>query len=401
MSEKNLTAGRLALVNLGRKLWRFFGLGALTGVFAAVVFGGSIVDQQLAKGLTSLSNRLGADALVVPHGYERAAKAALLRGEPSTYYMSSEVFRRLENFPDVAAATPQFYLASLATECCSERVQIIGYDPRTDFLAKPWTAGQTDGLQIGEIAVGAQIVAAPGDLLFFFGVPHKVAAKMERSGMGLDTSVLMPLEGVYDLLDDVPGLAEKLDDSDDHISVVAIKAAPGVAPKDLVNRIMEAYAAEFNLDFVLPDAIVTETARQLAGWSKLTKGLAAGLWLTALLVLGLVFTVSARERRREFGVYRLLGASRGWLSRLILTEAFLTSLTGGVAGLILAAAVVFPFNALIFQNLGLPHLPSSAGQIILAALSALALAAAVGPLASLRALWALTRSDVQATLRED
>jgi hypothetical protein len=155
MTGRDLTTFRLAAINLLAKPWRTAGLAALVGVFAFALLAGSVIDRQLAKGLGGLSERLGADLLIVPYGYERSAKAALLRGEPGSFYMSAKVFERLRNFPGVAAATPQLFLASLATACCSERVQIIAYDQESDFLVKPWLEelGEADvvGIDDGEL----------------------------------------------------------------------------------------------------------------------------------------------------------------------------------------------------------------------------------------------------------
>ena len=401
MIEKPLTPLRLAGGNLLAKPWRSMGLAALVAVFSFSLFAGSVIDRQLTKGLTGLSERLGADLLIVPYGYERAAKAALLRGEPSTYYMSSRVLERLRSFPGVIRATPQFFLSSLSTSCCSERVQIIAYDQESDFLIKPWLDDLAPVVGKGEIVVGSKLNIKAGEQLFFFGQVHTVVAKMEPTGMGLDTSVFLPFEGVRELLPEVPGLLDKVANPDEIISSVALKIDDKLRVKDVANAIMRDQAIEFNLDMILPDAIVTETARRLSGFSLLADWLAGGLWLLALLVLALVFSVSTSERRKEFGVYRLLGATRGWLGRLLLTEAVLLASVGSLAGLALAATVVFPFNALIFGTVGLPSLPLGPGEIIARIVAAALLGALIAPLASLRAVWSLTRADVAANLRVD
>jgi putative ABC transport system permease protein len=340
--------------------------------------------------------------LIVPYGYERPAKAALLRGEPSTYYMGKDVYEKVRSFPGVSKATPQFFLASLATECCSERVQIIAYDQDSDFLVKPWLASKVSPkLTEGQIVAGSKLNIEVGGKLYFFGLIHEVVAKMEPTGMGLDTSVFLPLATVYKLIDNIDGLKEKLTEPSDYISAVAVKVEDGQTPKDIANGIMQAYAIECNLDLVMPDAIVTETAKELAGWSSTVGRASAVMWVMALLALGMVFSVSVGERRREFGIYRLIGAKRQWLSKLIFMEAVLVSLGGAVLGLLTASLIIFPFDTLIFQSLGLPNLPASPSAVAWAALSALILALVIAPLACLRSVLALTRSDVQSSLREE
>ncbi|MDR2444278.1 MAG: ABC transporter permease [Deltaproteobacteria bacterium] len=399
MSEKPLTILRLSLTNVLAKPWRNFGLAALVAVFSMVLFAGTVIDRQLSKGLESLSQRLGADLLIVPYGYERTAKAALLRGEPGTYYMSDEVYERLKNFPGVTMATPQFFLASLATSCCSERVQIIGIDQKSDFLMTPWLDSKVGDMGLTDIVTGSKLNIEIGGQLYFFGQIHTVVAKMEPTGMGLDTSVLLPIEGVRGLIGSNPELLEKLQNPKSLISAVALKIDRSLKVKDVANAIMKDAALEYNLDMVLPDAIVTETSRQLAGWSRLTAILAMGLWVLAFLVLILVFSITAGERKKEFGVYRLLGAKRSWLGRLILTEAFLVSLGGALIGLILASCAIFPFQALIFGSLGLPHLPLTPSEIAIRCLFTLVLALIVSPLAVLRTVLSITRREAGEILR--
>ena len=401
MAEKPLTIGRLAFRNLVAKPWRAMGLGILIAAFSFSLFAGSVIDRQLSKGLAGLSERLGADVLIVPYGYERQAKAALLRGEPSTYYMSAQVFDKLKGYPGVVAATPQFFLSSLSTSCCSERVQIIAYDQDTDFLIQPWLAEKAPAVGDGEIVIGSKLNVDPGDELYFFGKIHTVVAKMEPTGMGLDTSVFLPMAGVRALFPYVPGLAEKVGSLGGIISAVALKIADNLRPKDVANAIMRDHAIEYNLDLVFPDAIVTETARRLGGFSALSGWLAAALGVISLLVLALVFSVSAGERQKEFGVYRLLGATRSWLGKLLLAEGVFLGIAGSLAGLVLASLVVFPFNALIFGSVGLPSLPLGPWEIILRILISLVLGALIPPLASFRSVLALTKASAAANLRVD
>ncbi|MDR1309145.1 MAG: hypothetical protein LBL95_04520 [Deltaproteobacteria bacterium] len=400
MSEKGLAIAGLALANIRAKGARNLGLAALVAIFSALLFGGSVIDARLSQGLESLSARLGADVLIVPYGYERTAKAALLRGEPSTYHMPAEVLGRVRSFPGVAQASPQFFLASLATECCSERVQIIAYDQQSDFLVRPWISAKVPPtLGEGQIVAGSKLNVEVGGELFFFGLVHEVVAKMEPTGMGLDTSVFLPLESVYRLVGNIPALKEELPDPSGYISAVAVKVEPGLRPKDVANGIMREHAIDFNLDLVLPDAIVTETARELAGWASTVRRLSLAMWLVAFLALALVFSVAVGERRREFGIYRLIGATRSWLGRLILAEALFLSLAGGLAGILLASLAIFPFDVLIFSSLGLPNLPAGPGAVARAAAVSLALAMVMAPLACLRTVLSVTRSEVQPSLR--
>ena len=126
----------------------------------------------------------------------------------------------------------------------------------------------------------------------------------------------------------------------------------------------------------------------------------AVVWALALVILLLAYIMLVRERRREFAVLRLLGASRKKLCHLMLGETALCSLLGGLVGVALASLVVFPFARLIESRLGLPWLsPDTAGIVKLAILSVTATVFA-GMLGGSWAAWRLSRTDVGTTLRE-
>ncbi|MDR1921001.1 MAG: ABC transporter permease [Candidatus Adiutrix sp.] len=400
MPDANLALHRLALQNIRRKPYRNLGLAFLVGLFSAILFGGSVLNSQLSRGLESLSERLGADILIVPYGYERTAMAALLRGEPSTYYMPQEALDKIRDIPGVAAATPQIFLASLSSACCAEEVQIIGFDPESDFLIWPWMKNKIDQFKANEIVVGSKINAKVGDEIFFFGSLYRVAALMEATGLGLDTSVFMPLSALYELMRNNQQLARQFDVPERHISAVAVKVAADLPPKAVGQAIMQACAIEYNLDQVLSENIVNETSRRLHSLSSAVHWAAAGLWALAILVISLVFSVAVSERKHELSLYRLLGARRSWLAKLLLWETFLICAGGATAGLLLAACIVFPFNTLIFSSLNLPHLGLAGGLIAGQALLALAIAVVSGPLACVNTVLSITRSDVYGALRE-
>ncbi|MDR2825275.1 MAG: hypothetical protein LBV76_00595 [Deltaproteobacteria bacterium] len=401
MFEQGLTLRRLALQNVRRKPYRNLGLAVLVGIFSALLFGGSILNYQLGRGLESLSSRLGADILIVPYEYKHTATAALLRGEPSTFYMSEEVLDKIREIPGVITATPQFYLASLSSDCCDDLVQLIGFEPDSDFVIHPWIHNKIDNIKPGEVVVGSRISFDVGENVLFFGTSYRIAAKMDPTGMGLDVSIFLPLPSLYDLIKANPHLRQQFSNPpEQYISSVAIKVATGLLPRTVGNKILQTYSAKYRLDQILAENIVTGTALRLHNLSASVYWFAVGIWLLALLVISLVFSVTLSERKKELSIYRLIGAQRSWLGRLLLWEAFFICAGGALLGMLAAACVIFPFSTLIFNALDLPHLGIPGAKIAWYALLSLAIAGLSGPLASLNSVLSITRFDVYSTLRE-
>jgi putative ABC transport system permease protein len=400
MPEAAFTLRRLAWNNLARRPYRSASLAGMVALFAFTLFAGTILNENLGRGLNSLAERLGADLLVVPHGYDKEAQAALLRGEPSTFYMKAELLDKVRRLPGVLQASPQFFLASLDAACCSSKVQIIGYDPASDFLVRPWTRENRGALKSGQIVVGSRIITEVGGEVTLFGTAFTIAGKMEPTGMGFDTSVFMTLDDVYGLMRKA-GLAEgDPDEANRFISSIAIKTGPEYSPKDVGNELMRRHALDYQLDLVLTKNLVSDIAGRLKSVSSLTWTLAAVFWMLALVVMAIVFSSTLNERKRELSIFRILGASRSWLGRMILFEALFIGIGGALIGILAAALLMFPFSTLIFQAIGLPHLQLSWGMILAYALAVLFLAGAAGPLASIYSALSITRFDIYQTLRE-
>ena len=96
LQTKKLTVFELAKLNIKRKPFRTASLIILTAVLAFSLFAGSFLVKSLKGGMVSLSNRLGADIIVVPQGYDSKIESALLRGEPNSFYFDTEVVERVK-----------------------------------------------------------------------------------------------------------------------------------------------------------------------------------------------------------------------------------------------------------------------------------------------------------------
>ena len=92
MTVTNLSLFNIAKTNIKRQPVRTFFLGLLIFVLAFVLFSGTFLMKSLNDGLSSLSDRLGADIIVVPQGYDGKIEGALLRGEPNTFYFDIGAF---------------------------------------------------------------------------------------------------------------------------------------------------------------------------------------------------------------------------------------------------------------------------------------------------------------------
>ena len=85
---------------------------------------------------------------------------------------------------------------------------------------------------------------------------------------------------------------------------------------------------------------------------------------------------------------------------LMLREAFLISLGGGLVGIAMGALLVFSFSGLIEHAIGLPFLMPDLFAILLMAILTLLMVLIIGPVTSARSAWRLSHQDTGTILRE-
>jgi putative ABC transport system permease protein len=146
--------------------------------------------------------------------------------------------------------------------------------------------------------------------------------------------------------------------------------------------------------------MISDISGNLRGLSVYIYVLAGVLWVLAIGVLILVFTVTLGARRREFSIYRVLGAPKTKLTWLIFCEAALTSLWGTLAGMGLAALIFFPFSSYIRSLLALPFLQPSLVKLLAVAALSFIISFCIGPIASAYAAIRLGRSEIYTAMRE-
>lgn len=395
---------QLPVQNLLRRTGRTMALAALTALLAFSVFGGSIVVMSLRQGLNSLESRLGADIIVVPSSAQSKVsfQNMLLQGTTGAFYMDADNLTRVREVEGVEIAAPQVFLASLKADCCSVKIQVIGFDPETDFFVRPWI-GQSYSQELGELDVvtGCKVEANIGENIRIYDERCKVVGKLAPTGTGLDTAVYCGMDTMKILLKaaETKGVSHKVtsDPDDDVISAIYVKVKDGYDISE-VNSKIQGHTRKCSA--VRTKSMLTDVSDSLAGISKTVTVLIAAIWALALVILLIAFAMIAGERKREFAVLRLLGSSRAMLIGLVLKESALCSLAGGVLGVLLASLIVFPFTTLIETKLGLPYLRPEISSVTLLGLTSLAATVMIGAAASAWTSFRLSRVDPGTVLRE-
>ncbi|MFP3090277.1 ABC transporter permease [Treponema sp. TIM-1] len=404
MKRRTLSTGMLSLENLKARPVRTACLVIVVAILAFTLFGGSILSLNLRQGLATMTRRFGADLMVVPEGASGKAQSILLRGEISYFYFDDAIVDRVARTEGVACASPQFFLTSLSEGCCDAMVQLIAYDPATDFVVQPWMAEKYRGsVENGQVVVGSRITVRTDGTIKLLGHHYPVAARLSRSASGLDTSVFMTMDTMRLLINRAQAAGydflakQKNEMNQGAVSAVLAKIDSSTPPARLAQAIRQENAG---VDVVVSQSVFSSIAAALAGLVAYIQLFSVILWVLALIVLAAVFSGSIHERKKEFALLRILGATRKKLAGMILSESALAALIGSAVGITLASIVIFPFSTLISERLELPYLDAPLLNSIPLVLGSLVLSVLVGPLASLYAALRISGAETYFTMRE-
>lgn len=395
---------QLAYKNVVNRPMRTAALVILLAFLSFTAFAETVVVAALQKGFTSLEDRLGADIMVVP--YEAATKSSLesiiLQGNTGYFYMSGDVADKIAALDGIGRITSQYYLASASSSCCSIPVEIIGFDPETDFVITPWIKKSSGkNLQYLDVVVGNDLNAFVGDTLTFYGTDVHVAAKLDKTGTKYDTAVFTDRETIRALIQS--SLDKKLNEygninAGNVVSCVLVDVADDADLETVLNDI-NLHVRQVKA--VRTGNMIAGVAQSLGGISTIARILSVFIWILTLIILTIAFWMMANERKKEFAVLRVIGASKKDLASIVLMEGGIVSLIGSVIGVIIGALVILPFSGMIEQALSLPFLLPGAGQLVLTAVGAVLLSIVFGAASSWLAAYRIAGADTGTILRAE
>lgn len=361
-----------------------------------------VISRGGQESLRLARERLGADVVVVPRGSVTGVEGALLLGNATNTYMPRAVVDRVRTVPGVAQASPQLYLTSMAnSSCCSVSLMFMfAFDPVTDFTIEPWleqTFGQD--LQAGQAVGGADVFVPEGEeKIKLYGYEFDLVANLERTGTNLDQTLFMTFPSAYEMQQVSQTEAKMaLPVLSDTASSVLVKVAEGSDRTAVAAAIAEAIP---EVDAVPSVQMFSSYGDQISGVLRTLIVIVALTVVLSLTLMAVIFWMAVNERSRQIGVLRALGATQRYVLLAYMTEAAILALAGGLAGVVLAAVVIFFFHDLLVSALGftilLPSVASLVVLVVVGLLVALAVAAAAAFVPALRA----SRQEPAVAMRE-
>lgn len=376
-----LSITHISLSNLRRRRLRTVALVVSLTIAIGIFFSYVLLSKSIESTLEIGAGRLGADIMVIPEGSEKPAETVLLSGSPTLFYLKKDILNRLEGYSEIERLSPQLYLQPFTQlVCCiAEKFLIIAYDPDTDFTVAPWIRYKLKSRQeIYDVVVGHSVKYYPGQEMNLYGRKMKVVASLDPTGLGyFDKSVFIPLDGAREMLRTLKRYSEKReiphrdvikDESFSHltnpvkesisikdidpdgVSAIFLKLRTDVPVKEFAKRIKKDIKGIGAV--VVKESTVT-VKRQISSLLSSFIVPIVVLLLMCTLILGVVFSMSVKERQREIGLMRAMGSYKWTIFRLVITESIIISILGAIWGTLFGSTIFFVFKNKIMAALNL------------------------------------------------
>ena len=374
---------------------------ALTVLVFVMVMG---IFQTVNQGLALSRERLGADAILMPKYSAAKGDDLLFTAIPENIYMPIEVVEQAKSLKGVAAMSPQFYCQTLALGCCEpgEEARIIGYDPETDFILKPYLDDEhKNGINQEQVIVGNAYEDEDlvGMNYMILGRVFKVVSVLQPTGTGMDSTFFMDWRIAQDMCLESEVLRENWTKRDPHdfISVIMIKFEEGTDPDAFIRQVED---SGMECKVLLTGDTIADLQSQL----EVTMKVMFALWAASLLiaVLSLIgrFNALAKERKKEIGLLRAIGLKKGQVFGLIIGETCTMALMGGVLGSGIALICMDPVIEMLKNAFKLSPSVWSTSLALLCGAAGVLLAVALGFAAAVTPAWKSASMDPQAAITQ-
>lgn len=393
----------LPFKNIFSKSVRSASLLLFSVLLAVATFGGSLLIGSLKNGLSSLEKRMGADIIIVPYQTrtKESIESLLLNGNRTAFYMNKNYIERMREIEGIEKVSPQLFLSSISAGCCSVSLQIIGFDPETDFTIQPWATESYKGkLNDFEILAGSKITVPESGILKFYDVPCKIVAQLKETGSGLDNAIYTNITTIKEMIKNASKLpnspAAKVD-ADNVISSLMIKVENGYDVEQVKGQIN---LKNHKVRAIRAKSMTSDVGDSLSNISQIVGILVSVIWFLCIMIMLIVFSMIINERKKEFAILRIAGLSQKKLSRLVISESLIISISGGIIGIFTVLLIGIPFKTLIQEKLSMPYLIPEFFKTFLLCLGTLAISIISGALASVYSAIKIAKQDTGLILRE-
>ena len=371
-------------------------------ILSVMLFSVTVISVSLKKGMGNMRKRLGADIMLVPKGEREKAENMLLEGSRSNFYFDGAVYEKVQSIDGISDSTSQCFLKSLSADCCSSEVQIVFFDPESDFVVGPWIETEYKQKLSGDaVIVGSDIVSEDGKIKLF-GQEYAIASQMARTGTALDSSVYFSTDAKAELLRNAEEKGSFLTEEQkkgDILSSIFINVDGSHTTEQVIDSAHKTIGDIF--DVVYPKKLHESLSGSLGKITGVVNVISLSLGILLVAILLIINSIIMKGRKSEIALLRVLGHKKKDLIRKLLSEMGLISLAGALGGSLLGALIVIPFGRYSGKSLDMPYLGPGIASVLVQILLIVGIVILIVFLASVFFIIHTTNTEPYLALRKE
>ena len=367
----------------------FLVLGLVIGIATVVTL--LSITESMTKNIEERLNQFGANIVMVPKSENLSLNYGGIDVGGVNYQVKEfdqeklSDIKTIKNHKNLAIIAPKILGPVMVN---GKNVLLMGVLFEQELSLKTWwhKTGGTFPEKEDEVMLGSQAAGLlgfkTGDFIRLSGKTFTVATILNPTGAAEDDAIIASL-----------GPAQNLLGKQGKLSMVEISAfCQGCPISEMTLQIAEKF----------PDAKVT--AMKQAVMSKMQsidmfRSFSLGISIIVILIGSLLVLVtmmgSVNERTREIGIFRAIGFRRGHVMQIILLEAMLLGIIGGILGFVIGNLIAYGIIPVVIKdsvfaginaNLGIVSILMAVALSLLASLYPAFKASNMDPSEALRAL---------------
>lgn len=323
----------IALNNLRRRKAKmaFLVAGMVVGIATIVVL--YSITNGMKKEIADKFDQIGANMTIVPQSenlsmsYE-GVSASDTGGTPNLIRIADVAkIRTIKNKENIAAIAPKL-LDTLKVD--KKPRLVMGVQFPSELRMKRWWKIQGDKpAEAGELLLGFQaaleLKKKPGDKLDIKGHKYLITGVLQETGSQEDAVIFMDLKELQTLSGKI-GV----------VSFVEVSALCSTCPIDEITQQISAKLPGTKVSAIRE---VIQARREFVDrFTQLAISVSVIVLVIGSLVVLITMMSSVNERTREIGIFRAIGFRKGHIIGIIMIEALVVSILGGLSGYLLGMA---------------------------------------------------------------
>lgn len=321
----------------------FLVLGLVIGIATIVTL--LSITESMSKDIEDRLNRFGANIVMVPKSENLSLSYGGINVGSVNYGVTEfdeskmPEIRDIKNSKNLGIIAPKVMGAAKVN---GRDVLLMGVDFEQEMALKTWW--QFDGTfpkKKNDLLIGSEVAStfnlSVGDLLTFSDRQFRVSAVLLSTGASEDSVIIADLHE-----------AQKVLGKEGKISMVEIAAfCRGCPITEITLQIAEKFPGAKVT--ALKQAVMSKM-QSIEMFRSFSLGISVlVIFIGALLVL-VTMMGSVNERTREIGIFRAIGFRRGHVMQIILLEAMIVGLAGGIIGFIGGNGIAWAVIPLVIKN---------------------------------------------------